>query len=313
MPSESTRTLPAWASTMARTMGIPRPEPLPSPERQKRVKTCGRSCGAIPGPVSLTVSRRGVPARYRVDGEGDRVAGAGSAGRSSAAGCRRPGGAGPASPRTLTASSRSRTRVSPAAREGASWASAASRGDGSEVDGLGPQGEPGGVRSGQLGEVGDDPAQPKGLVVQPGQGGGVGGDQSVPQFLQARLERGQRGTQLVGDVGGHLPPGLLAELHLGRRPRRRRRPVRPSSPGAVRPVRASRSPAAKARAVAVRARQRAGEHPGDQPGGGHGQGEGGQRRARRPRSRRPAAGRLQHDAGEDQGHGADGCVRRRPR
>ncbi len=69
------------------------------------------------------------------------------------------------------------------------------------------------VGSGKDAEVGDDPSQPEGLVVQAGQGGGIRLHQPVTQLLQPRLERGERGPQLMGDVRRHLATSLSGALH----------------------------------------------------------------------------------------------------
>ncbi len=45
------------------------------------------------------------------------------------------------------------------------------------------------------------PPEPDGLVVQRSEGGRVGGDVPVAKLLEAGLQRGQRGAQLMGDVG----------------------------------------------------------------------------------------------------------------
>ena len=49
-------------------------------------------------------------------------------------------------------------------------------------------------------EVGDHAAEPDGLTVQRVEGRVIRRDESVPQLLQARLQRGEGGSQLVGDV-----------------------------------------------------------------------------------------------------------------
>ena len=137
------------------------------------------------------------------------------------------------------------------------------------------QGERGRLGRRQLGQVTDDAAEAHRLLVQGGELVRIGRHQPVAQLLEAGLQSGERGAQLVRDVRRHLPASVLG-AHDGRLPSRRRlararrarrgpRRPRPTRARPDRPRRRSAPPPRVARAAgrsAGRRTRRRGSPPG---------------------------------------------------
>ena len=137
-----------------------------------------------------------------------------------------------------------------------------------EVEHLAMQRQRGGLGRGQRRQVVDHPAQPHRLRVQRGQPLRIRLDQAVAQLLEPRLQRGERGAQLVRHVRRHPlarplgaddvlrrrveGPGELAEL--ARAPPRRRAAT--GRRGCPRRRRGSPASAARAGGRSVRTRTR---------------------------------------------------------
>ena len=83
-----------------------------------------------------------------------------------------------------------------------------------EVDAAEGELQPRGLHGGELGEVVDHPAEPGRLLVEGRQRVGGGLHQAVAQLLEAGLQHGERGPQLVGDVRGVTLTVLLGPFDL---------------------------------------------------------------------------------------------------
>ena len=75
-----------------------------------------------------------------------------------------------------------------------------------------------GVEPGQVEQLGDQPAEPLGLVERGAQRGGVGRRHPVHDVLQQRLQGRDRCPQLVRDVRDQLTPGPVDLGEVGGHP-----------------------------------------------------------------------------------------------
>jgi len=88
--------------------------------------------------------------------------------------------------------------------------------EGSRMGALVVEGEAAGVGQGQRVQVVDEASEELGLLQQRGEVALVAGVDAVHLGLDAGLEHGQRGSQLVGDVGQEPPALLLGDGQPGR-------------------------------------------------------------------------------------------------
>ena len=87
-----------------------------------------------------------------------------------------------------------------------------------------------GLEAGEVEELGDEAAEPLDLGEHRVERAGIGGGDAVDEVLERRLQRGERGAQLVAHVGDEVAPHAvgLGELggHLVERHARAGRPRR---------------------------------------------------------------------------------------